>query len=386
MKFDPVPLEEFAMRKPLFLILVVLVAVCKPLATFAEDDVLPVWLLKIKVNADFRYRHELIAAQQYDAAGRKADTPDRNRERIRLRLGISYNVNPKFDIITRFATSTFSSGAGDPVSTNQDLTNASAPKPFWVDRAYADYHPNTNLAVRAGRFAVPYEGTDLLWDADLNLEGIAVAGNSKKIGENWDLLGRAGGFWLTEQATGPDEAMFGAQGGIRNSGKPLGGQIAVGYYDYSNLKNGPLLIKAFGNSAAGGRYLLDYNLLDISGQIKYTQAKWEGTILGDFATNTAVDSNHTAYLAGFVLKVMQLPVDWELGYNYRDVKRDAVVGTFDDSDAGGGGTNFKGHKMSLSFAVAKNTRLGATYFTDTNDPDHAKFHYNRLQGDLELKF
>ena len=167
-----------------------LISLGLPLLAQAADGTLPAWLEKIKLSADFRYRHELIATQRADAtSGENVAIPDRNRHRLRLRLGITYQANPDMDIVTRFATSTASGTVGDPVSTNQDLTSASAPKPFWVDRAYADYHPLTGLAFRAGRFGVPYEGTDMLWDGDLNLEGLAISALLEKV---WRQLGTSG--------------------------------------------------------------------------------------------------------------------------------------------------------------------------------------------------
>ena len=41
--------------------------------------------------------------------------------------------------------------------------------------------------------------------------------------------------------------------------------MAAGYYDYTNLKNAPVLVGAFGNTAPGGIYAFDYDLLDITG-------------------------------------------------------------------------------------------------------------------------
>ncbi len=200
--------------------------------------------------------------------------PDRNRHRLRLRLGITYQANPDMDIVTRLATSTAAGTVRRSGFHESGSDRCVGAKPFWVDRAYADYHPLTGLAFRAGRFGVPYEGTDMLWDGDLNLEGLAISALSKKFGGNWELLGRAGGYWLQERSSGPDQGLLGAQGGLRYSGGTIvGGQVAAGYYDFTNLKNAPVLNGAFGNTAPGGVYALDYDLLDVSGQLRPTRSR-----------------------------------------------------------------------------------------------------------------
>ncbi len=189
------------MRKQILTGFGLLILVSLPLLAQAADGTLPAWLEKIKLNADFRYRHELIATQRVDATtGENVAIPDRNRHRIRLRVGVNFEVNPRWDIATRLATSTAAGSFADPISTNQDLTGASGDKPFWLDRAYVDYHPLTGLNFRAGRFGMPYEGTELLWDGDLNLEGIAVSGLEQKARGAMELLGRAGGYWLQERS------------------------------------------------------------------------------------------------------------------------------------------------------------------------------------------
>ena len=80
------------------------------------------------------------------------------------------------------------------------------------------------------------------------------------------------------------------------------------------------------------------------------------------------------------------PGDWQLGYNYRDLQADAVVGAFTDSDFIGGGTGGQGHLFSFAYQVAKNVQAGVTYFLDTIDQTGPDLDYSRVQGDLVLKF
>jgi hypothetical protein len=69
------------------------------------------------------------------------------------------------------------------------------------------------------------------------------------------------------------------------------------------------------------------------------------------------------------------------------VEKDAVIGTFTDSDFRGGGTDAKGHEIGGSYQLAKNSAINLTYFIneiglELDDPQDFK----RLQADLQLKF
>jgi hypothetical protein len=73
-----------------------------------------------------------------------------------------------------------------------------------------------------------------------------------------------------------------------------------------------------------------------------------------------------------------------LGYNYRDLEADAVVGAFSDSDFIGGGTDGKGHMFTAGYAISKNFTTGITYFS--NEKGQQETDYDRLQIDFKLKF
>jgi hypothetical protein len=370
------------------------------------------WAEKIKISGDFRYRHEFISQEMFNSAtSEKVRGYDRNRHRIRFRLELKAQVNDMTDVSARIATSTFTNGAGDPVSTNQDLSGGFAPKPIWLDRAYADFHPFKELRARAGRQPVPFESTDLVWDPDLNLEGIAALAALHK--EKNEVFLRMGGFWAGER--GPsgfakhalDQGLFGGQLGGKVSNGKVTAQLAAAYYDYGNVQNNPALYSPnnfFGNSSTHitGRgsdtlgYLFDYNLLNVKASVECKLEKVEPTVVFDFVTNNAAKKDATydkklnsSWLAGVMFKFSSAPIDWDLAYNYREQQRDATIAAYADSDPAGGGTNYNGHKFMLGFNVLSNTRLGLTYFKDTKDPENKnkkkQFGYDRVQADVEVK-
>jgi hypothetical protein len=390
-----------------------------PALSQAADSPAPSsWTDKVKFSGDIRYRHEFISTQTLNADGQKTRIYDRNRQRLRARLGLQVTVNPVIDAHFRLGTSTFISnannpGAGDPISTNQDMSGGFSPKPLWIDRAYVDYHPCAHFSARAGKQQIPFEHTDLVWDGDLNVEGLTALFSHKV--HKHELFLRLGGYWAGER--GPsgyakhalDQGLFEGQLGAKGVFDKLSCGLALAYIDYGNVKGNPTLFapnNGFGNSLMpiSGRgndslgYAYDFNIINVTAQAKYKFSKIEPGLILDFATNSGNDKKDPAYdkklntswLAGATVKFMKLPLDWDLGYNYRVQQRDAVVGAFTDSDPVGGGTNFNGHKLALGFTVLPSTRLAFTYFKNVKDPDNKNsnkhYDYDRIQGDLEVKF
>ena len=99
-----------------------------------KADIIPdslKWAEKIKLNGDFRYRHETV-----NSKSNEKEQPGKNNNRIRARLGIDVKVNEDWDLGFRLAT-----GASDPASTNQSLDNGFAKKDVWLDLAYFNWHP-----------------------------------------------------------------------------------------------------------------------------------------------------------------------------------------------------------------------------------------------------
>jgi hypothetical protein len=388
-------------------------AACLLPQTAPAEETKKTWGDKLQLSGDLRYRHEFISSEKYDSSSqRKARSYDRNRHRLRLRVALQAQVNDRVDVFARLASSTFASGAGNPVSTNQDLGGGSSSKPIWIDRAFVEIRPVRMLAARAGKQPVPFESSDLLYDSDLNLEGVAAL-FSYELGGH-EIFLRGGGFWAGER--GPDgfakhaltQGLFQGQVGGKVKLEQLSGQLAISYIDYGNVKNNPTVWAAncgFGNSLTpiSGRgadtlgYLYDYHLMNVSATLNVKLNRVEPAAMFNFVTNRAAKKDPTydrklniGWLAGVSIKFMKLPVDWDFLYNYRVLQKDAVLGAYTDSEPASGGTDYNGHRLSLGAGLLAGTRLAATYFINTKDPDNTDSQrglaYDRVQVDLEVKF
>jgi len=347
------------------------------------------WAAKMQWSGDFRYRYEFI---DDDSA-----SSDRHRNRIRARLGVTAQVNDEWDVSFRVA-----SGTADPVSTNQTLDQAFSDKPIWLDRAFFAYQPGRveGLEAMAGKFGVPFYQVgknQMIWDSDLNVEGGALQYDwrlDKRTGVHFS----GGGFWVAEEGSSADVSLWGVQTYIRHQiDKPCYVLAGASYFDYGNIQGHGSFANEwdgshdlFGNTGAisdPDTYASDFDLLELFVEFGSELGGMPVAVWGDWVKNTvAVSSEDTGWLVGGSINKAKDPGTWQFSYDYRDMELDALVGQFNDSDFIGGGTGGQGHRFTFAYAVAKNTQAALTYFLSEFDGRNSDEDYDRLQGDIVLKF
>ncbi len=356
---------------------------------FLESEQASSWSKNVKLGGDLRYRHELIDDENLENT-KKGEGEQRNRNRIRARIGLDAKVNDEVDAKFRLAT-----GQADPTSTNQTLNDAFTKKDIWLDMAYFDYHPVdiSGLNVLGGRMPNPFYmpgKSPLIWDGDLNLEGVALT-HRTPVG-SFEMFSNLGGFWIDEKSTSNDIWLLGAQCGLK---KTIGKNYFLfgpGFYHYSGLRGQPTLDweakgKGYGNTLSSGNYAEDFNELQLFAEAGFDVLSMPVAVFGDYVQNIkASNSEDTGWLAGLRLNRCKEPRTWEFNYYYKLLEKDAVVGAFTDSDFVGGGTNGKGHVFNLGYQISKGWKTGATYFYNEKGVNINERDYHRLQLDLEYKF
>lgn len=382
-----------------------------PRATWAERTV---------IKGDLRYRHEYID-------DKSSTSIPRNRNRIRLRLGLYSKVQDDLDVGIRLATSEASTAedGADPRSTNQTLTNAFTKKSIWLDLAYADWHPmdifglNTEgLHVIAGKMENPFYTAgkeQLIFDSDLTPEGGALKYEKKFSSLNLKLFGNIGGFWVQERSGDVDTSLWGFQGGFKQKlfGEALEITGGLSFYTFGSIEDQRTLYTSTNSSGntfyyfgAGParEYQKGYDIVNPFIEGKFKVFNMPVAVYADLANNATANDNFGA-LVGFKLNSAKEPNTWEAFYNYRDVEPDAVVGAFTDSDFANGLTGSKGHKMGFKYQVTKNVDVGTTLILSqidmhaqarnrvvnrlnlsSNVPFNRWEEYTRWQVDLNVKF
>ena len=332
------------------------------------------WTDSISVNGDFRLRYEGI-----DEDGEEA----RNRGRFRARLELTAVVNENVSAVLQFAT-----GGDNPVSTNQSFDDGFTSKNIGLHRAYVDWTVNEQTHVFGGKMANPYHrvgGHALVWDSDLNPEGLAIQY------ENGGFFGTAGLMFVEERSSADDSLLVGLQGGYGfalSDGATL--TAGVSYYDYSETEgNSPFYDgDPKGNSAdINGNLIYDYKQVEVFAEFSTELGDMPFSLFADFVRNSDGGAGDTGLAFGAAIGKAGAPGTWQFSAAYQDLESDAVVATFTDSDFGGGGTDGSGFVLKGKYALADNWALGGTLFLNEIEEAIANEHdYQRIQIDLEFKF
>jgi hypothetical protein len=188
-------------------------------------------------------------------------TEDRNRFRLRARLGLDADLSDGFTAGMRLATGSDSS----PVSTNQTLGGSGgnfSKYSIWLDRAFLKYDlglsespfahygmfRNTDMTVTIGRFDNPFwSPTDLVWDSDLGFDGVAFQGK-REVRPGLTTFAAGGAFPIFNTALdfasvdpikteSHDKYLLGGQLGFNWQVRPaLAFTFGASYFDYENVQ------------------------------------------------------------------------------------------------------------------------------------------------------
>ena len=350
-----------------------------PAQTHAQEDeqgqsATREWVDTIDWDGDLRLRYEGI-----DEEGEAS----RDRFRFRGRFGFDSELSKKVQFSARLATSD-----GNPVSTNLDFGEGFSSKDIAIDRVFVVWNALDDLDIAVGKMGRPWfraGGNALLWDSDLNPEGI----NAK-----WStgiFFANVGTFVAEERPASDDTWLHAVQGGID---KRFSDQsrllVSAAYFDYTNtIGNLPFYRdRAKGNSVdAEGNFIYDYDIVEVSTEYSAVAFDWPVSFYGVWAQNTAVDIQDTAFAVGVKVGAVDAPGKMQFSYAWYDTEADAVMGIFTDSDFGGGNTDSKGHFIKARYGLTENIALNGTFIISEIEMFRNNQHdYDRVQLDIEFLF
>jgi hypothetical protein len=375
------------------------------------------WVGRFTWKGDLRYRNEDIRQELVPG--------DRDRDRIRARLGVVAKVNDTVTAELQFTTgeSLSSGGYGDARSPNQTLTDANSRKRVWFDTAFFQWKPNANWTATLGKQRYPWirPANVLFFDGDINPEGVSIGWQQGADG----LFATAWYVQLAERNAGAlggaDSTMTGGQFGWRGPVGPARLTVAAGYYDHGAVKGynavqdgalgpNPTPNNSYGNTTATGAACKmglaaciadDFNIYEGVAELTFTVAGKPLTFVGDYAKNNKADFGttfkglDTAFAVGAQYGRVSTLNTWEIGYLYQKVENDALYGQWVDSDFGGGTTGTKGHVFRFGYGLGRNFRFNTTYFINDQNIDIPATvgttsltdrKYKRLQLDVVASF
>ena len=346
------------------------------------------WWERLTFFGDLRARYESFYQE---------DLQTRQRGRIRLRLGLRTTISDEFEVGMRVATG----NPKEPVTPNQSLDEFFSRKPLFLDQASLTYRPRyaKALAFGAGKFAYPVLRTQMIWDDDLNWEGVY-----EQAATSGDVTVRVTAVQapIREVAIGPDTALFAEQALV--SFKKGRHQFQIGASSYAlrnvdrialGLASGDLVGQSFNQLTFDGSgkvsgFLSDFRLFDIIGQavIATPRAEYPLSVTANWVVNTAAaDDQDTGIWVDTRYGRAATPKSFMLGYTFARIERDAVVSSFAYSDMPS--SNALANLVWFSYMPAPRVNLDFTgFFTKRLEVRFGENNHvlARLQMDARVSF
>ena len=401
---------------------------------WGDVNAIPEWIDRLKWDGDLRMRYQRdsyatgnaspVFVDQYyglKAATTGNTTETRERWRLRARLGLTAKISNSVTAGVRLATGS----SDDPVSTNQTLGNTANKYSIWLDQAYLKLDPLEWLTVIGGRMPNPWFSTDLVWDADLNFEGVAAKA-TYRFDERRSAYFTAGVFPLQDIAPAQNNKakskwLTGFQGGVdMTSLNGSRAKLGLALYDYKNVEGisdtGALLLDydatkpqfhQKGNTmyldpySSNPKLISKFRELNLTAQLDIANFDPTHIILtGDYVRNIGFDQAEIAKRTGFIVakknsgyqlqalvgnaKVAERG-DWQAFMGYRHLLPDAVLDAFTDSDFRLGGTDAKGYFIGGNYGLDKNTWISLRWLS-ADSIVGPPLGIDLLQVDLNAKF
>jgi hypothetical protein len=274
---------------------------------------------------------------------------DRNRFRIRARVGLNVDLGDGFTLGVRGAT-----GENDsPVTENQTLGVANGGQggnfskyAIWLDRAFLRYElwgqPERDLSITVGRQDNPFFSTTMLWASDIGFDGVVLQGRYQVVKGLTPFL-TLGAFPVfntdlnfsstnASKFSSEDKYLYAIQGGTNwKINRDFGVTLGLAYYYFQNVQGKlsdpftPLTASDAGNTddsrpafaQNGNTYMAlrnivptaanNFNQVDqfqyfglatpfrdlvLTGRLEYNHFEpFQVSITGEYVNNTAFDRN-----------------------------------------------------------------------------------------------
>ena len=335
----------------------------------------------LDVSGDIRLRYEA------NFGGRTA----RNRDRgvLRARLRGSYAVAQGISVGGELSTG----DPDDPNSSDITLSNFDDDLSVSLDQAWLRFKTG-KIELTGGKIPLPFVRTDMVWDGDVYPQG-ASASYANKFGAA-SIKASALYFMIDESVGGSDSRMIGGQLAL---GIPVTSQLkvdfAASFYDYRlNSITGGDAGDFRSNRFANGKYLSDFNLLDIIGSATWSGLgnRWPVKLTADYVHNFgATTKADTGLLISLFAGRITNQSDWRFGYGYAQTGIDAVFAAFSEDNTTLA-TNYIQHNLSVEHVIRPHLIVGGTFYRfkpkslideGINEPDNWR---NRLRINLLAEF
>ncbi len=283
-------------------------------------------------------------------------------ERVRARLQLAYRSEPESG--WRYGLAARLRAGSD--SNRDNLRNNDNEKSDGAELAEAWIGWRSGpVELSLGKAPSALALTPLLWDGDLRPLGAALA-LSRPSGDfnRWELVA---GWADPDHPLGGSVGLAGLQAGWHwREGAPVSGSLRLGLLDFSGLDSLARAGLGRGNSLAAGRFVNDYRLLDLQGELRLRLAQRPLVAGLDLVRNLDAPSQRDGARFSLVLGELAAPGDWEFGLALQRFQRDAVVAAY-TSDDWWFHTAARGWMPWVGYAAGSRWNLRLSGFRETRD-------------------
>jgi len=386
----------------------------------------------IQLYGDVRVRYESRSADSTfpiaEAGG--ADSEQLDRWRYAVRIGIRGDLTDDWFYGLRVETST---NPRSPWNTfgNTNSNTGGGTSPYGkaginVGQAYLGWKPASWVTLQAGKMPNPMYSTPMVWDPDINPEGIAEKFNFQ-LNDQWSLFGNFGQFVYSQFSPTENNSdlsfssyegyQYAWQGGVNYKfGDRKSVKIALSYYNYSGFgppdfpggaNNNPNSSGFSGPFARGAQNTQPTNAAGLAfadglNNLRYWDVPWEinfpisdldARIFGDYAYNTqasdraargsyaSAGSQSQAYQIGFQIgtnlglvlnQAAAKKHTWEARAYWQSIALNSLDPNLTDSDFFEGRTNLQGLFFGFAWcptdAIITTIRAGEAHRVNGSAP------------------
>jgi polyhydroxyalkanoate synthesis regulator phasin len=361
-------------------------------------------------------------------------TTDQTRYQVRLTLGAVYDVTSNFQGALALTTG----NQLNPVTRNQSFGLYGRSLPVLLDEAYLKYQTDADrdghhLKALFGRYASPWQASDLVWYVDTRFNGATLQYGSESLSSvrPRGLFATVGAYQIQEEAfSSSDKYLFGGQLGYEwQVVDQVKGSLAAAWYDYQNISG---VLNPPGSRqndfTAPGFVQKGNTLFDISNDDDPLTQRWalaadysifhlnttwawlvtpslQADFVAEWVKNFGYDEDEviarvgTAATSGDLRErnaayrlqwrvgspVIAKPWAWRVTAAYSFAERDALLDAFTDTNFRRGGTDAEGIILAGELGISNNSWLRLRYL-GANEIDGPALGIDVLQLDVHAQF
>ena len=371
---------------------------------------------ELRLSGDVRVRYE---GRSGEVAG---DELSRDRMRYRLRVGLAGKMTHNWNWGIRLETATGSRSSNVTMGDDAAGPFAKNSDGIYVGQVFAQFTPTPEWTFTAGRFANPLITNAMVWDADINPEGLVEqykrrAGKAEFGVTLAQFLYNAAN---TQNLIGvvndvEDLGLFAYQGSFKyytSEGVTNFFQIAPVVYQYVNESGQANPAPFRGNFSPTNPFgINNLFVLDVPFEYNWLMGGVPVRAYGSFAINFDADARAAkfgrpdlsdedkAWLVGFQYGKATNKGEWDARIAYQSVGAFALDSNLVDSDVFDSRVNMKGFVVGANYALGAATQIALTYAAGDRveesivapgagdiGANNRLDNYQMLQLDLNVKF